>query len=336
MTRASVNRRFFRNRRVSSLVAIIVLLAFSRPGVAQVHLASVGLSNPIEYCDYCLASQGISPLEVGSSGIRADLRYLRLGTVYQDGKKADNAERELETHLTQQYSIYFSLSPRFSLGAFVPVAKRHSEQLNEAGETVTGNEFGLADVTLLLRYKALVDHDMETTSIISLAGGVKLPTGKTNGRDSEGNLLDSHIQLGTGSADILLGTSGFLTFDRVALIANLLASITSRGANGHEFGNILNYDVSFRYRVYPSEYGDTQLFATFGIYGELRGKELQDGTALASSGGNVLFLSPGFQLFPLPSITIEASYHIPVIHALNGSQLGEDYRIMAGIQFLMN
>ncbi len=311
-------------------------LAFTCPGLAQTRAAIPELPNAIEYCDYCLASQGISPLEVGSSGVRADLRYLSLGTVYQDGKKSENAERELETHLTQQYSLYYSLSPRLSLGAFVPIAKRHSEQLNEAGDIVTGNEFGLADVTLLLRYKALVAHDMETTSIISFAGGVKLPTGKTNGRDSEGNLLDAHIQLGTGSTDALLGVSGFLTFQRVALIANVLGSLTSEGANGHTFGNILNYDASARYRIYPSEYGDTQLFTTFGIYGEWRGRELQDGSAITSSGGNVVFLSPGLQLFPLPSISIEASYHIPIIHALNGSQLGEDYRIMAGVQFLMN
>ncbi len=317
------------------IVVIFLWLTAIHRGLAQTHLRSPELPNSVEYCDYCLASQGISPLEVGSTGVRADLRYLTLGTVYQDGRKVENTERELETHLTQQYSIYFSLSPRFSAGAFVPIAKRHSEQLNGAGEMVTGNEFGLADISFLLRYKALVVHDIETTSIISLAAGVKLPTGKTNGKDSDGNLLDSHVQLGTGSTDVLLGLSGFVTFERVALIGNLLGAITSAGAHGHEFGSILNYDASIRYRLYPSEYDDTQLFATFGVYGELRGHELQDGAPIASSGGNVLFLSPGLQLFPLPSISIEASYHIPLVHALNGSQLGEDYRIMAGVQFLM-
>lgn len=318
------------------IAALALSLFLGQQGSAQMRMPSPDLPNGIEYCDYCLASQGISPLEVGSSGVRADLRFLSLGTIYQDGKRTENAGRELETHLTQQYSLYFSLSPRFSIGGFVPIAKRHSEELNDAGAVVTGNEFGLADVTVLLRYKALVAHSMETTSILSLAGGVKLPTGRTNGRDSEGNLLDAHIQLGTGSTDMLLGVSGFMAFDRVALIANVLGAATTRGANGHEFGNILNYDASMRYRIYPSEYDDTQLFATFGVYGELRGEESQDGSHIPSTGGNVVFLSPGLQFFPLPSITIEASYHIPVIHALNGSQLGEDYRIMAGVQFLMN
>jgi hypothetical protein len=327
---------FIHPRLISGICAVSLLLGFSPPGFGQRGATLTEFPNAVSYCDYCLASQGISPLEVGSTGLRVDVRYLSLGSLYQDGAKVENSERELETHFTQQYSLYYSFLPRFSLGAFVPIAKRHSEQLNEAGQVVTGNEFGLADLTLLLRYKALVSHDMETTSIITFSVGAKLPTGKTDGRDSEGELLDAHIQLGSGSTDVLLGASGFLTFQRVALIANLLGAITSKGANGHQFGDILNYDASIRYRLYPSEYDDTQLFATFGVYGELRGKEVQDGAAIASSGGNVVFLSPGFQLYPMPSISIEASYHIPIVHALNGEQLGEDYRIMAGVQFLLN
>ena len=332
-----MNGLFHAARVISSFPVLALLLVIPRPGLAQRVTASHELPDQVEYCDYCLASQGISPLEVGSSGLRADFRYLTLGTMYQDGKKTENTGRELETHLTQQYSLFHALSPRFSIGAFLPIAKRHSEELNEEGNIVTGNEFGLADVSLLLRYKALVAHDIETTSIISLSAGAKLPTGKTNGKDSEGNLLDPHIQLGTGSTDVLVGASGFLAFERVALIANLLGAITTQGANGHEFGNILNYDASIRYRLYPAEFDDeTELFATFGVYGELRGRELQDGVPVASSGGNVLFLSPGLQFYPVPSIAIEASFHMPVIHALYGSQLGEDYRVMAGVQFLMN
>src|SRR5512140_1002584 len=122
-------------------IGVLLLLMLTQQGFAQMRMSSSLLPGAIEYCDYCLASQGISPLEVGSTGVRADLRYLTLGTIYQDGKKVENDGHELETHLTQQYSLYFSLSPRFSIGAFVPIAKRHSEELNDTGGLVTGNEF---------------------------------------------------------------------------------------------------------------------------------------------------------------------------------------------------
>lgn len=314
----------------------LLCLVLTNQGGAQVSISFSDLPARVERCDYCLAAQGISPLEVGTSGVRADVRYLTLGTMYQDGKKTDNTDQERETHFTQQYSLYYSLSPGLSVSAIMPIASRHSEQTNDAGKSVTGNEFGLADASLLLRYNVVEAHNTETTSILSIRVGVKLPTGRTSGKDSEGNLLDPHVQLGTGSTDALLGLSGFLTLQRVAFIANLLGAITTPGANGHEFGNILNYDVSVRYRLYPSEYGDNQLFATFGVFGELRGREVQDGVPIASSGGNVVYMTPGVQLFLMPSITVEASYHIPVVHALNGLQLGEDYRIMAGVQFIIS
>lgn len=285
-------------------------------------------------CDFCLASQGISPLELGSSGARVDLRYLRLGNVYRDGTRVDNNDRERETHLTQQYSVFYALSSRLTVSGLVPIASRQSEILSEDRTLVTGNQIGLADVSLLLRFKPLVVHSLETSTIVSIAGGVKLPTGRTDGRDSEGNLLDSHIQLGTGSTDYLLGASGFVTFDRIALITNLLGGITGKGANGHTFGNSLNYDTSVRYKLNPEEYIDMQFFATIGINGEWRGRERQDGITLDDSGGNVTYVTAGGQIFFTSSISLEALFQYPVIHGLHGTQLGESYRIVTGVQLL--
>jgi hypothetical protein len=207
--------------------------------------------------------------------------------------------------------------------------------LSDDGTLVTGDEYGVGDVAVLGRFKAVMEHSEESTTILSLAAGMKLATGRTDGKDSEGELLDAHVQLGTGSTDFLAGLSGFLAWDRTALIANLLGGITTKGANGHQFGNNLNYDLSARYRVYPSDYEGIQFFATLGINGEWRGKELQDGTEVEDSGGNVTYVAPGIQIFFSPAISFEAVYQYPFLHGLHGHQLGEDYRIMSGVQFLL-
>ncbi len=313
------------------LSLLLVVVASVSPSQVLVRPSAAGWT---DNCDFCLASQGISPLEVGSSGVRVDLRYLRVGDVYRDGTKVDNANRELETHLTQQYSVFYALFSRFTLSGLVPIASRHSEVLSEDRTLVTGNQIGLADVSLLLRFKPLIEHSMESSYIVSLAAGVKFPTGRTDGHDSQGNLLDAHIQLGTGSTDYLVGASGFATFDRIALIANLLGGITGKGANGHTFPNSLNYDTSVRYKLNPDEYVDTQFFATVGINGEWRGRELQDGITDENSGGNVTYVSTGAQIFFTPSISLEALFQYPVIHGLHGEQLGESYRIVTGLQLL--
>ena len=315
--------------------ALLVLLTVSLVRVHAQEVPRIVLpTSQINACDFCLASQGISPLEAGSSGARVDLRYLHVGTIYTDGNRAENDRQELETHFTQQYSLFFALTSRFTVAALVPIAKRHSEELAEDGSVVTGNQFGLADISLLVRYKPLVSHTMENTTIVSLMAGVKLPTGRTDGRDSQGDLLDAHIQLGTGSTDMLTGVSAFLAWERTALILNVLGALTTDGANNHRFGNSLNYDLTVRYRIFPDDYQGTFFFATLGLNGEWRGKEIQDGLPDEDSGGNVLYLSPGIQFMFTPALSLEATYQYPVLHALNGRQLGEDYRIMTGLQLL--
>ncbi len=314
--------------------AFIVLLLFLRSVQAQEFSRFTLPEGQINACDFCLASQGISPLEAGSSGVRIDLRYLRVGTIYQNGSKAENDQQELETHFTQQYSLFFALSPRFTVSALVPVAKRYSEELGEDGSLVTGKQFGLGDISFLLRYKPLVSHDMERTTILSLAAGVKTPTGRTDGRDSQGELLDAHVQLGTGSTDFLTGASAMTSWERLALIINLLGALTTNGANGHRFGNTLNYEGVVRYRIMPEDYQGTFIFATLGVNGEWRAKEIQDGIPVDDSGGNVTYIAPGFQIMFTPALSLEATYQYPVIHGLHGRQLGEDYRIMSGLQLL--
>jgi hypothetical protein len=318
---------------IKSITFVFVALMAFGPSTVYCQFVWTGLQS-ISACDFCLAAQGISPLEVGSTGMRIDVRYLSVGTLYQDGSKTINANRELETHLTQQYSFFYAVASTLSMSALVPVPRRHSEQLAGAGEIVTGNQFGLGDVDLLARYKPYVGHGMESTYIVSVAAGVKLPTGRTDGRDSQGELLDPHVQLGTGSTDFLLGASGFAAIGRTAFILNLLAGIDRKGANGHQFGNTLNYDATVRYGVTPDDYDSPQLFATFSLIGELRGREQQNGLVDDNSGGNVVYVSPGMQLFVTPALTLELSYQQPIIHSLHGQQLGEDYRFVSGIQIL--
>ncbi len=325
------SRSFPRILRHVSLPLLLLLSFAPRPLFAQ--FAESGRS-VFDACDFCLAAQGISPLEVGSSGLRVDVRYLSVGTVYRGASKATNTEQELETHLTQQYSLFLALNDRWSLATLIPVPRRHSERVDDQGQMAVGNQFGVGDVAMLARYKLFVGHDFESTYILSMQGGLKLPTGRTDGYDSRGGLLDAHVQLGTGSTDVLAGMNGFAAVGRVAMIGNVLASLTGKGAHHHEFGNSLNYDATVRYRLWPTEYEETQLFLTLGLNGELRGHERQDGFVDSNSGGNVVYASPGVQIFVSPDFSLEFSYQHAVLHNLYGQQLGEDYRLMSGVQIL--
>lgn len=121
-------------------------------------------------------------------------------------------------------------------------------------------------------------------------------------------------------------------FDNLNVI---LSGITTGGAHGHRFGPNLNFEAAYRYKIYPSEYGDTQLFATISINGEWRGKETQDGSPDENSGGNVTYLSPGVQVFFTPALSLEGAFQYPLLHAISGRQLGEDFKITGALQVLL-
>ncbi len=321
----------FRPRRKVILFVLSYLLAAPEVLPAQF---SDGGRKMFDACDFCLASQGISPLEVGSSGLRIDIRYLSVGTIFAGGTKTANPARELETHLTQQYSMFYAFDEALSIAALVPVPRRHSERIDAVGQTIVGNQFGVGDLAMLGRYKAFVGHDIASTFILSVQGGVKLPTGRTDGHDSHGDILDAHVQLGTGSTDALVGISAIAAVGRIAFIGNVLGSITGKGANSHQFGNSANYDATVRYRVWPGDYEETQLFLTFSLDGEFRGQEREDGAVDPNSGGHVVYASPGIQVFVTPAFSLEFSYQQAVLHNLYGQQLGEDYRLLSGVQIL--
>ncbi len=310
-------------------IVLLVLIFLAGPLSAQ----PIGIVNA---CDFCIASQGISPLEMGRTGLRYDVRYLKLSKEYSDGKLVANSSNESEEFFTNQFTLSYQLASDISLIEIVPVATktaRMSETDMNSSETITNTGFG--DVLLIGRYNLFADHSLTTTKIVAMSAGLKLPTGGTHFRDAAGEIADPDMQLGTGSLDAVVAANVLYGTHDLAVAFNTTATFTSKGANGHQYGNNVNYDATARYRVYcKMDDCAPSLFATAGIIGEWRAHELQDGVIDPNSGGNVIYVAPGVQAFLSQSISFEARFQLPIVHALNGDQLGETYKIASGLQYL--
>lgn len=319
-----------------------------------------GINLPVFACDYCLLAQGISPLETSHGiGLRIDQRYTRLATLFDHGKKIMNSD-ELETHWTTQLTAFYSVSPKISLIGIVPFARRferegeedHQDHVDgqltyhqgfsriaaiQHGSGAAGSSFGLSDITLLGRFQAYQRHSLTSTFIASLQAGVRIPTGKTDALNDNGEVLDAHIQPGTGAFSYLFGVSTSYALSRLSVVANGVFSIATEGNFGddsYEFGNALNYDAAIRFRLNASALSGANVFASFGIAGEWRENELLNGTELEQTGGNTLYITPGFQIF-FQSVVFEVSFWQAVGHDLNGEQLGENFKTFAGITYLI-
>ncbi len=298
-------------------------------------------------CDFCLLSQGISPLDtMKGAGVKISERYTVLDQVYQGTSEKTNPGAK-ETHWTMELTGFYGITPEFMVLAVVPYKKGKTS--GEPDLTVTppaldttmaGDASGLGDIALMGRYTFFKSETPDTTSVVAGIVGVKFATGKTDAKTSDGmSFLDSHLQPGTGSTDYLIGLSYSHSLQRFSLSANLLGTITTEGKFGttsHQFGNALNYDVTGKYRIVPEAFAPTrpQLFAALGINGEVREREKEDGATVIDSGGNTIYLSPGLQLVLAPHWVFEFSYQHAVYHNLYGTQLGETYKAIGGVTYL--
>ncbi|MEK6589384.1 MAG: hypothetical protein AABZ11_01760 [Nitrospinota bacterium] len=297
-------------------------------------------------CDYCLLSQGLSPLDTTSGkGIRIEERFTPLTTKYKDGSKTDNPDNDEESHLVTQVTGFYSVTENLTLMAVAPFVKRvHKEthtHVHEDGEIEKqrheGTQTGLADVLLIGRYSFFKRHELDSSTIIAGQFGIKLPTGKTDGRDDKGEFIDPHGQLGSGSTDYLIGANLSHVVNRFTLSSNILYGITTEGKFGetrHQFGNNFNYDVTGIYRIYPEVPPGKTVSLALGVAGELKDKERSGGETVDNSGGHTVYLNTGILTIPYPQWIAELQYKPGIIHQLNGTQLGEDYRLHLALTYV--
>jgi len=212
-------------------------------------------------------------------------------------------------------------------GAGLRVARRYTLL-----DSIYEGDSELGNLSPLGRYTFHSRHTLDATTLLAGVFGIKLPTGSTSRRDDQGEYLDSHLQPGTGSTDLLLGISADHALGRYAASANLLASIAGEGETGsesHRFGNSLNYDVTLKYRVTPVVSGGSSnsFLVSLGVNGEYRAKEELDGITLQDTGGHTVYLTPGLQYRMASHRIFEATYQQAVYHDLNEMQLGENHKL---------
>lgn len=308
----------------------------------------LGINASSYACDWCLISQGLSPLEtVRGGGVRVNERFTVLNSIYSGTHELANPGAK-EEYWTTEISGFYGITENTTLLVNVPLkkTKQRGEITAPQNGTVefdpatTGGEEGLGDVSVLGRYTFYRNESVDASTAAAFVLGVKLPTGKTDGKTDDGSAtLDSHLQLGTGSTDYLVGLSASRSMQRVTLSANLLGAITGKGKFGdtsHQFGNVLNYDLTAKYRIHPGSFAPAgpQVFLALGLNGELRDRETENGAKVRDSGGHTVYLSPGLQVAAARSWVFELNYQHPVYHNLYGTQVGEDYKANAAVTYL--
>lgn len=231
---------------------------------------------------------------------------------------------------------YELLPNKLVVGASIPyLDKEIKTTIN--GERKSFSDSGFGDLTLFGKYQFFQRDAHSQTTRISALGKVKVPTGEDDEKTSTGARLPPSVQLGTGSDDYTLGLVFTHIKNRLGINADLIYTLKTE-ANSFEFGDTLNYDIAFGYRLLPwvyETYPAKQLNLYLEFNGGLSQKNKQNDSRIDDSGRNTIFLSPGIQFIPTRNFLIEASFQKPIYEHLRGNQLDTDYSFNVGFRWLL-
>lgn len=199
-----------------------------------------------------------------------------------------------------------------------------------------GDADGLGDLTVFGQYRFF--HQTETKTHAAVLFGVKMPTGNTDVRNSEGEFFETEFQPGSGSWDGLLGLAGTQIFGPFAVNASVLYSIVSEGSQSTNLGDIFAYNVALSYRLGEQDFHPNYVEGERNVVdlilelnGEWRDRENQATVVDQNSGGNIIYISPGVRFAAFNKLNFGFSFGYPIVKDLNGFQVNPNYRVMGTV-----
>jgi hypothetical protein len=269
------------------------------------------------------------------------------------------ANQEVEHDTINRYltlGLSYSPSADWSFNLQIPYIDRsHTTYGAATPDQLTGDNLSGATVSALGDVKFITAwQGLLPTHNLGLQLGVKLPTGRyggpnadgtgTVGRDpvaftrgpnaqqpAPGNLLDTSLQPGTGSTDLIVGayyyqavSQNFDAFVNGQFQAAVAHKLDASGAD-YRPGNLASLSFGVRYEAHPDWVPQLQVNIT---------RKSHDQGALADTtdtAGTVAYLSPGLSVTVAKGWQAYGFVQLPVYSQLDGYQLFPHWTASLGI-----
>ena len=304
---------------------------------------------------------GPETLDQGRGSVGFRLTYTRPDQ-RSDDKLESLAGEHVHAHntdynLNASVGVAFGITHQFTLSAELPFVRRdnlregeHSDVADESFNHVVrlGNVAGLGDMNVLAKYRLT----RGTEGGLALVAGIKVPTGSTHKRSTEGERLETEHQPGTGSWDPILGASAGTRVGPLMLTASALYQLSGKGAQRTELGDRLQAGVALSHHFGPSEHhreagqnhhhGDelddhhedharSAWDAFVELSGEWEGRQKVDGDVEPDSGGKAVWLTPGVRFTSAGGLSLGGSVGVPVWQRIRASHPNNDYRVTLSV-----
>jgi hypothetical protein len=229
-------------------------------------------------------------------------------------------------------AVDYTFNDDWGLNVLVPMVDRRHEHIhNHMGvqlrESWDFTELG--DVRVMARRRLGTTENAAASSIATtgINFGLKLPTGRIDVKNDEGELAERSLQPGSGTTDAVLGGyySQHLPLRSLSWFGQALAQLPLDSKDEYRPGNRLSLDAGVRY-----EAGD-RLGLLLQLNMLLKGRDHGAEAEPEDTGGTSVFLSPGVSYAFTRSLQAYGFVQLPLYQRVNGVQLVPDYAVAVGI-----
>ena len=264
--------------------------------------------------------------------------------------------QEVENQTINRYitlGLSYASSADWNYRLLVPYIDRSHTTYASASNPLTPDQISSANVNSLGDIKFIVSYQgVLPTHNLGFQLGVKLPTGDYGGPDASGTgtvgrspvsfgpggnaggeLLDTSLQAGTGSTDLIVGSyyyqpvsQNFDAFVNGQFQAAVMKKLDQVGAD-YRPGNLLTVSLGMRYEANPKIVPQLQVNLT---------RKSADLGALADTpdtAGTVAYLSPGVSASIMKNTQGYAFLQLPVYSNLDGYQLFPRWTASVGLGY---
>jgi len=215
----------------------------------------------------------------------------------------------------------------------VPYVDRdHTHIHNHRGEKLieTWSFRDLGDTRIVGRYEVHGAREtVERQSSFGVTLGVKLPTGKYDVANADGDLAERSLQPGTGTTDVLLGMywSSAAPLANTSWFARVQGVLPANEREGFKPGKAVYVDGGARYAAANNVGLMLQLNYVW------KGRDSGDEAEPEDSGQQQVWISPGLSWNVAKNVQLYAFAQFPLYQKVNGVQLTADWSALTGVSW---
>lgn len=233
-------------------------------------------------------------------------------------------------------SAGYSVSDRFAMEGLFPYVRQERKITQPGGFDDFEFTQGPGDILLLFKYRITSLNNQK--HVLSVGAGPKFATGSSDELNSRGLTLNLDLQPGSGATDLILWSNYiFSGFKRPSRSLYGVITYRSTGVNNNYLGNS-SYEIGNNIRILGGVSDQfvvgSKIFSTSaGLRFRKASQDQFEGAPLPSTGGEWLFLIPGFGVSLLPNFVLETNVELPLYSNPLGTQLTPTYRFNLGASY---